>query len=265
MLKRIVTAVIGVLILVIILALPEIVFHIAVCVMIAGMLYEILRALRTTALLWCISAISAILVIIGVMTAHIAPCFILSITLYLLSAIALHGKNNINTVLASGFLTWFITLFMSTLILLYHQYDLYGILIVFVCAWGTDTCAYFGGKFFGRHKLIPHVSPKKTIEGAIGGVIGAILLCVFYAWLLTQWIGFTGSLRFYLMFALLGLTASVMAQFGDLAASALKRDCGIKDFGTLFPGHGGILDRFDSVILIAPFIYYFITYFSVLS
>ena len=222
MIKRIVTAVVGVFVLIVILALPEAVFHIAACLVTAGILYEILRAMRASALLGCISVISAVLAIFG-------------------------------------FMTWFVALFMSVIMLLYHKYGLYGILPVFVCAWGTDTCAYFAGCFLGKHKLIERVSPKKTIEGAIGGAVGSTLLCLLYAWILMliEPVAISG-VRFYLLFAVMGLISSVLAQLGDLAASALKRDCGIKDFGTVFPGHGGILDRFDSVIFIAPFVYFIV-------
>jgi len=121
---------------------------------------------------------------------------------------------------------------------------------IFILAWGSDTFAYFAGRLFGKHKLIEHVSPKKTIEGAVGGLIGAGLLSVLFAYL------FRPSFMPYAFF--LGLIGSVLAQSGDLIASKIKRYCGIKDFGKIMPGHGGVLDRFDSIILTGPFIYYFI-------
>lgn len=259
MIKRIVTAVVGVFVLIVILALPEVVFHIAACLVTAGILYEILRAMRASALLGCISVISAVLAIYGIMASYLAPCLILSVMAYLIAAIMIHGKRDIKDVLSIGFMTWFVALFMSVIMLLYHKYGLYGILPVFICAWGTDTCAYFAGCFLGKHKLIERVSPKKTIEGAIGGAVGSTLLCLLYAWILTfiEPVAISG-VRFYVLFAVMGLISSVLAQLGDLAASALKRDCGIKDFGTIFPGHGGILDRFDSVIFIAPFVYFIV-------
>jgi phosphatidate cytidylyltransferase len=264
MIKRIITAVIGILVLIAILVLPEIAFHIAAGLVIAGILYEVLRAMKVSLTLWCVSAISAILSLLGIMTSHFAPCLIASIMLYMITAIILHGKQDIKVVLSTGFLTWFVTLFMSAIMLLYHHYEIYGVLLVFICAWGTDTFAYFTGLFFGKHKLIPHVSPKKTVEGAVGGAVGSMILCLVYARILALLTVYQGDIRFYIMFAVLGLAASMLAQIGDLAASALKRDCEIKDFGTIFPGHGGIMDRFDSVVFIAPFIYYFITYLSVL-
>lgn len=118
--------------------------------------------------------------------------------------------------------------------------------LIFLCSWGCDTCAYCVGMLIGRHKLAPVLSPKKSIEGAVGGVLGAALLGAGYG-ALTD-----GPVMIY---ALICAAGAVASQVGDLAASAIKRQHGIKDYGTLIPGHGGILDRFDSVIVTAPMIY----------
>ena len=115
--------------------------------------------------------------------------------------------------------------------------------LIFFASWGCDTCAYCVGKLIGKHKMTPVLSPKKSVEGAIGGVVGAALLGGIYA------AATNGEIWEY---ALGGLISMV----GDLAASAIKRNQGIKDYGTLIPGHGGILDRFDSVIFTAPIIYF---------
>ncbi|MBR6676258.1 MAG: CDP-archaeol synthase [Clostridia bacterium] len=116
----------------------------------------------------------------------------------------------------------------------------------------TDTFAYFCGRLFGRHKLIPSVSPKKTIEGSIGGIIFCIIGCVVYRLVLGQMN--VESLPAIWIFAVLGLLVSIVSQIGDLIFSLIKRRYGIKDYGILFPGHGGVLDRFDSVIATAPLI-----------
>jgi len=123
--------------------------------------------------------------------------------------------------------------------------------LVFLAAFGTDTMAYFSGFLFGKHKLCPDISPKKTVEGAIGGTIGSILLCSLFGYFLAP------DLFFHCM--AIGFIGSVVAQFGDLTASIFKRKMGIKDYGNLIPGHGGMLDRFDSIIFTAPFVYYYIT------
>ena len=119
--------------------------------------------------------------------------------------------------------------------------------LIFLCSWGCDTCAYCVGMLIGRHKMAPVLSPKKSIEGAVGGVAGAALLGVIYA-AATQ-----GKMAEYVLICAVGALISMV---GDLAASAIKRNQNIKDYGKLIPGHGGILDRFDSVIITAPVIYY---------
>ena len=119
--------------------------------------------------------------------------------------------------------------------------------LIFLCSWGCDTCAYCFGVLIGKHKMAPVLSPKKSIEDAVGGVAGAVLLGVIYAF-------FTkGGMVEYGIICGVGALISMV---GDLAASAIKRNQGIKDYGKLIPGHGGILDRFDSVIFTAPVIYY---------
>ena len=128
--------------------------------------------------------------------------------------------------------------------------------LIFSASWGCDTCAYAVGKLLGKHKLAPVLSPKKSIEGAIGGVAGAALIGFLYAWGL-QKAGVTAiSDDAIWAFPLISGVGAVLSQLGDLAASGIKRDHNIKDYGKLIPGHGGIMDRFDSVIVTAPLIYY---------
>ena len=128
--------------------------------------------------------------------------------------------------------------------------------VVFIGAFATDTFAYFAGVFLGKHKLCPEISPKKTIEGSVGGTAGCIALLMLYGLLLEKQFKIDVS---YIKIAVLGILVSPVSQIGDLTASIIKRKFGIKDYGNLFPGHGGILDRLDSVIAVAPLVYIYLS------
>ena len=149
-----------------------------------------------------------------------------------------------------------------------YRYDaIYFILLILCSAWGGDTAAYFAGRAFGKHKLAPIVSPHKTVEGAIGGIFGSVLagvvLTLVYSFLSASHNVITIQVqpRHYAILVVMGAIASVLGILGDLFASSVKRQVGIKDYGTIFPGHGGILDRFDSVMFIAPFVSIAVRYF----
>lgn len=126
--------------------------------------------------------------------------------------------------------------------------------LVFLCSWGSDTCAYCVGMLMGKHKMAPKLSPKKSVEGAVGGVVGAALLGAAYAAAINHFAA--GADANVLQYAIICGVGALISMVGDLAASAIKRNHDIKDYGNLIPGHGGILDRFDSVIFTAPIIYY---------
>ncbi|NBH81986.1 phosphatidate cytidylyltransferase [bacterium C-53] len=125
--------------------------------------------------------------------------------------------------------------------------------LIFISSWVCDTCAYCVGMLIGKHKLAPKLSPKKSVEGAIGGVAGSALAGALYGYVLTITAG-QASPEIW-SFAIIGGIGAIISQIGDLTASAIKRNHNIKDYGKLIPGHGGILDRFDSVIVTAPMIY----------
>ena len=122
--------------------------------------------------------------------------------------------------------------------------------IVVIAAFGSDIFAYFTGYFLGKHKMAPNLSPKKTIEGAVGGLAGSTLFCALFGLIFMK--------EHVAVCAVMGLVGGAAGMAGDLTASAFKRKMGIKDYGTLIPGHGGIMDRFDSVIFVAPVVYYII-------
>lgn len=125
--------------------------------------------------------------------------------------------------------------------------------LIFIIAFITDTGAYFVGKNFGKKKLIPNISPNKTVEGSLGGIVCCVLFSLIFALIFKLDIG---------KVLVLSVFGSVFGQIGDLLASSIKRYVGIKDFGKLIPGHGGVLDRFDSVLLVAPYVYLVLLYFQ---
>lgn len=136
----------------------------------------------------------------------------------------------------------------------------YLVWLIFLCSWGCDTCAYCVGVLIGKHKMAPVLSPKKSIEGAVGGVLGAALLTAIYGFAVRQAMGSSHKDIFFM--AVISAVGALISMIGDLAASAIKRNYEIKDYGTLIPGHGGILDRFDSVIFTAPVIYFLAQYLN---
>jgi phosphatidate cytidylyltransferase len=146
---------------------------------------------------------------------------------------------------------------MLSFIFLTRQLEngIYLVWMIFISSWISDTCAYAVGVIIGKHKLAPVLSPKKSIEGSIGGIVGAAVVGVIYGAYLE---GALGLDNFTIILAVVGGVGSVISQVGDLAASAIKRNHEIKDYGKLIPGHGGIMDRFDSVIFTAPITYFLI-------
>lgn len=177
---------------------------------------------------------------------------------YLMSlAVVSKGTKTISDMALTFATNLYITVGFSSIVMLHDinygdtAHGRYMYILIFVGAWIPDIAAYFCGKFFGRHKLIPDVSPKKTVEGAVGGVIAGGLSFVLFGLVIDK-LGF-GEAR-YLELALAGVVIAVVSIFGDLVASLIKRQYGIKDYGKIFPGHGGVLDRFDSIIAISPFL-----------
>ena len=134
------------------------------------------------------------------------------------------------------------------------EYGLYMVWLILLSSWGCDTCAYVVGMLFGKKKIFPLLSPKKSLEGCIGGVAGAALLGGLYAYFLVDRVIVEQNVLWIIVF--ICAVGSIMSMVGDLAASAIKRNHDIKDYGKLIPGHGGIMDRFDSVIVTAPMIYF---------
>ena len=178
---------------------------------------------------------------------------VLSFTYYILR----YPKLDLQSIFIGLIGYFYISVMMSHIVLVRNmpQYGHILIWLILLISFGSDTFAYFSGVFLGKHKLAPKLSPNKTVEGAIGGVLGSGILTTLY----TLFLSYTDTniqLHHFIGFALMGILGSIFGQFGDMTASAMKRVTKIKDFGTLIPGHGGIVDRMDSIIFVAPFVYY---------
>ncbi len=255
LITRILTSIVGLIVFFAILFITEsaIPLTVALCLVISVMLFEVYLSVKAHKVLWVTGYISAVLIMLSITFSGVAIKVVLPISLiiYLIAMVYLHNIVDYKEIMSHYLLTYYITFFMGSLIMIRNEYGVFALLLVFVCAWITDTGAYFSGRFFGKHKLIPKVSPKKTVEGAIGGTVLCVIAVLVYVHVLD--LVSSKNIIYTVVFALI---ASVLSQFGDLVASSIKRDSGIKDFGNLLPGHGGLTDRFDSVMFIAPIILY---------
>lgn len=169
---------------------------------------------------------------------------------YFGAAVVAKGEIRFDSVAVAFTLTVYVTSGFSSLSALrYIPLGGYCIVLIFFASWICDTMAYFFGSRFGKHKLIPEVSPKKSVEGAIAGVISSGLVCGIYGLVVDL---VTDGIKVNcISLVVAGLLLSVVSQFGDLIASLIKREHGIKDYGSIFPGHGGVMDRFDSMLAVA--------------
>ena len=153
----------------------------------------------------------------------------------------------------------YVTVMMSFILLIRNmEFGLYLAFYLLIASWGNDVCAYLVGRAIGKHKMSPKVSPNKSVEGFVGGIVGAFLIGFFYAMAFINMLPFTSALWGGVVSAVAAMTSVI----GDLAASAIKRNHDIKDYSHLIPGHGGIIDRFDSVIYIGPIIYWLVNMIS---
>jgi phosphatidate cytidylyltransferase len=179
----------------------------------------------------------------------------LLIIITLIVMVIKYPKYSITDAVFTIFAPLYIGLLFSFIILTRNlEYGAFWVWLIVISSWGSDTFAYFSGVFLGKHKLAPQLSPKKTIEGSIGGVIGAGAIGYIYTAVYTAYdFGLLkDSIGIVVIIVIIG---SIVSQFGDLAASAIKRFFNQKDFGHILPGHGGILDRCDSLLLVAPVVY----------
>lgn len=262
MLKRILTAVVAIAIFFPVLYFSELwIFSAVMALLCLIACFEMLRCIGALKHYACSAVLllaSAVLPLLPywLETAQVEHMLIFTLIVLLLYLFAVmtfsKGKINVSQA-ATAFMTAFyiIAAFTAMSLLRYRvAAGNYVYLICFIGAWVTDTFAYFCGFLFGKHKLIPDVSPKKTIEGSVGGTLFCILAMLGYGWIVQRISGGAVSAN-YLVLGISGLFISAVSQVGDLLMSAIKRTFGIKDYGKLFPGHGGVLDRFDSVMAVA--------------
>ena len=188
-------------------------------------------------------------------------------TLFILSLTIIKPQFKLKDIALTYSMAIIISMSMGTISMLRNLGGIYGSFYVFlalITAWMSDTGAYFSGKFLGRNKLCPDVSPKKTIEGFFGGIISCIISLIIIACIFNNLIFHEKQHINYFLIIIMGLIGSMISTLGDLYFSVVKRKYGVKDFGNLMPGHGGILDRFDSVIFVAPYVFLFLKFIKII-
>ena len=218
---------------------------------------------RPMAVLGYISAVSYFLTIYFGLVELTSLIFVVSCIMILTDYVLSYPKYDIK----DSVITFFGLIYVAVMLSYIYQTramenGIFVVWLIFVSSWGNDTCAYFTGVFFGKHKMAPHLSPKKTVEGAVGGIVGAALLGGIYGFVISNDVT---MLHPVYAFAAASAGGALLSIVGDLAASAIKRNYEIKDYGKLIPGHGGILDRYDSVIFTAPavfWVFYFVNLYS---
>lgn len=262
MAKRIITAIVGIALLI-----PFIIFSktwaivALTAVMSAVAVWEIISCVgqkkwyvTVPSLLVAISAqvLSRLIVGNGYFTVMLL-IYLAYFVLMLTAAVFSKGGFKFGAASQIAIMTAYISFGFAALILLRDMSDgMILFLLAFLIPWVCDSAAYFVGVFFGKHKLIPDVSPKKTVEGAIGGIVGVIIAAVIFG--LVMQLGFAKTPNYFMLVAI-ATVGGFVSQWGDLIASLLKREYGVKDYGKLFPGHGGVMDRFDSMIAVSVFVY----------
>lgn len=268
---RLISAGVGIIIGVAILFLDNIFVYCAgICFLSAVAVWELTRAIRCEkfkVLRWASIVMGAVFpaaIILPWLKFLILPLFMAYVIVMALIMLKNHKEVSFEQVLACGAAGGLLPTSLSSIVLLRYSQSgeplgIFMVLFILFCAWFGDSGAYFVGTFFGKHKLCPLVSPKKTVEGLVGGVVTvgvvtAITVLIYNSFILTE------HQLSYAVLIPLSMVTSLVGVVGDLSASVIKREYNVKDFGNIMPGHGGVLDRFDSVILVAPFLYVAMSY-----
>lgn len=261
--QRIMSAAIGVVLLALVVFSNPAVLNIAVLGIAEIAIYEVLRAVGMHKNYFYY--IPACLLPAGMLFTGIEH---MGIVIYIFMAavliLMLFNKNDNKfrdaaTVFTAAIMICFSFYFIPRVRFLAHGIE--NVMLIFIGCWITDTFAYFTGITIGKHKLAPKISPKKTVEGSIGGIIGTTAVMVAYAAVVSNIINGVSADLFRA--AALGFICSIVSQAGDLCASVIKREHNVKDYGSIMPGHGGVMDRFDSAMFVAPIVYCFIKLFPI--
>lgn len=189
--------------------------------------------------------------------------FIFLLMVLMMLAVFYYPKRRFSDAAVSFFSAVYVPVLFSFIYLLRTaDHGQFFVWYIFAAAWGSDTLAYFSGMVFGRHKLSPRLSPKKTIEGFIGGLFGSTILCTVFGLIIAPTVEMETGVMLKLSL-LVGFFGSLASVGGDLFASSIKRIMRIKDYSNLIPGHGGIMDRFDSILFVAPVVYVILELFEI--
>lgn len=276
MLTRIITAIVGISIGIGVMFLADtIVFDIVIAALAVLIVYELLSNCKCLEFkvhsAVCFVFAAALPFLIQYFTMDIVYIFAtLCIFIMMAAFIASHKKMEFDKVCFMLTTTLLSSMAMCCMIKMKNMSDIHGVCYVVIClaaAWLSDGAAYFVGTFFGKHKLCPEISPKKTVEGAVGGVVGGTVILLIYIFVYQKVQasrGYDFSVN-YLVAVIIGLVSGLLSIVGDLTASLIKRQHNIKDFGKIMPGHGGVLDRFDSVLFVAPFLALLLNYVNLFN
>ncbi len=253
---RLLTSAIGLIVFFAALFSNEVIFSVAVLIVSLLGIFEIHNAIKADKKMMLVGLIVCCVIFAAAITNKLLVALIMCLGIYMFLTVFCYGKISVNKIYMSGFLSVVLSVSFSTLAVIYIEHNPLTVLLPFVFAWITDSGAYLFGLTLGKHKLAPKLSPKKTIEGSVGGSVLCVVISVFYMWLCKNYFNTVLIDGSYLKMGIISLFASVISQFGDLSLSAIKREYEIKDYGNLLPGHGGVLDRFDSMVFVIPFVYF---------
>lgn len=275
--QRIISAAVALVILVGVFACYEtFVFNVAVSIISALAVFELLHAtgyVKSRAVLTFSLCYAVVVPFFSTLGIHGMQVYVTLAYFILMfgSLLMFHNSIRFEEIAISFFISLVVPTALSSIVLMRDLYQRHGFLYILLCcvaAWISDSCAYFAGRAFGKHKMAPQISPHKTVEGALGGLVGCCVFFILACWLYQQYAAHVLNETLHFSWGTLAVVAvfcSLISIVGDLMASVIKRQTGIKDFGKIMPGHGGIMDRFDSFLFVAPTIYLISLYFPIIK